>query len=718
LIFQDYFGKIIGVVPRESCFLSLKLEMSEMGNLEFTIVFRRNKSAKNCVCTQDPRQHISVSTASLQGLRKHVAEIAVAAKSIFIGIAISLVLFSGFASSIDGAEIVGQLSDPENVNLDTWVDILSARIEQQGNSLTFIMEMRGDIPPVPTRPQDSITYLWFVDADNNSATGQPHGGVGSEFNVRAVISETYGGGFVDVTGSLPGGGRGTVAVQGNRIQITIGAIQIGDPLQFHWCCGTFQMINDSHVPGNPNTTIVSSNLQDYPDPSRIRLTPPLLMLSPAGPVTGNLHVEIYDADGNSLPPENYNIAWQSSNESIATVDNLGRVTVHGVPVTFWETPYIRVTVDGLAAENSSVIRSTTTDLEVTHQMFEGKHVAFYLPTIIEGTNLEQITSNYQVVEATDLAYEAHSKGIGAAPYATGLQYFILDVTDDSDTCPCGVSGNPIRLGWQFGDPIHNSCYIVNVPEKQRPQWGVIFHEMGHNFNGPILSFNKFTSVPNCVHNFTYSEGLATLAGMWSWYSLMNCTTGLTTFTRDSIHSEYAQYKGVYQRDLTNYLGNGAHYAEMNPNILDGILHEMCDSYGPKVWFDLFSTFLPASDPLPCTLDTEAQQATWFVAALSVSAGEDLRALFRDHYGFPIDDTAWPTIHACVTERISARNWQPFTTADINCDDKVNLIDFSIIAKHWLEDNCAYPRNCQGANLSGDTTTDLKDVLLFIQQWLD
>ena len=42
-----------------------------------------------------------------------------------------------------------------------------------------------------------------VDADRNGTTGQPHGTLGSEFNVRAVVSELYGGGWVDVTGSLP-----------------------------------------------------------------------------------------------------------------------------------------------------------------------------------------------------------------------------------------------------------------------------------------------------------------------------------------------------------------------------------------------------------------------------------------------------------------------------------------------------------------------------------
>jgi hypothetical protein len=44
--------------------------------------------------------------------------------------------------------------------------------------------------------------------------------------------------------------------------------------------------------------------------------------------------------------------------------------------------------------------------------------------------------------------------------------------------------------------------------------------------------------------------------------------------------------------------------------------------------------------------------------MSASAGVDLRDLFRSSYGFPIDDDAWPTILACVEERIAAREYRP------------------------------------------------------------
>jgi len=577
-----------------------------------------------------------------------------------------IICFSLTMQNTYGAEIAGHLDDPADTNLDAWIDIISAWIEQKGSSLTLVMEMRGDIPTVLTRPDDSITFLWFVDADNNTITGQPHGGVGSDFNVRAVVGEFFGGGYVDICGSMSGGGFGEVSVQGNQIRITIGIAQIGQTNEFEWRCGTFQVVDDIFVPGNTETKIAVANLFPYSVPASVILIPPLLMLSPSGPDVGNLQLEIYDAQGNMLPHQEHQIIWHSSNETVATVSVSGEVKVHNVPSVFWETPYINVSVDGMAPDNAVVIRSTNTNIELSHQMFSGEHVAFYLPTIIEGVDLKKITLDYQIVEATDFAYKAQMKGIGTMPYPAAPQYFVLDVTDDPNTVPCGLSGNPIRLGWEYGKPIHNSCYIVNVPENRTPQWFVIFHEIGHNFQGSSRSFNEFVNAANSAHLSTYSEGLATLAFMWSCYSIITCDTESTLYSqaKNTIQADFSHFREVYIQDLRDYQNGGSNYAKINPNILDGILYEMYDFYGPKVWFDLFSTFLPADEPLPCKLNTEAQQATWFVAVMSASVGEDLREYFRNNYGFPIDDKEWLRIYACVEERILERDWQSINLLDI------------------------------------------------------
>ncbi len=56
------------------------------------------------------------------------------------------------------------------------------------------------------------------------------------------------------------------------------------------------------------------------------------------------------------------------------------------------------------------------------------------------------------------------------------------------------------------------------------------------------------------------------------------------------------------------------------------------------------------------MDSIEKQATWFVAAMSASAGEDLRGLFSEEYGFPIDEDVWPEIMSVVQGRVDARDF--------------------------------------------------------------
>ena len=161
-------------------------------------------------------------------------------------IAFLVVLFVGLTNQTQAGQIIGQLTDPVDMNIDAYTDIVSAWVEKDGVQLTFILEMRGDIPEASTLPEfdDTITYLWLVNADMNPKTGQSTwNDVGSEFNVRAVISQdpNRAGGFVDVTGSMEGGGGGgAVVVQGNRIQLTIDRGQIASVKRFLWKSDAFK----------------------------------------------------------------------------------------------------------------------------------------------------------------------------------------------------------------------------------------------------------------------------------------------------------------------------------------------------------------------------------------------------------------------------------------------------------------------------------------------
>jgi hypothetical protein len=157
-----------------------------------------------------------------------------------VSLLIIAIFFSGTQSVVAG-QVIGQLTDPCNMAIDDYLDVLSASVERDDANLTFVMEMRGNIPNASSLPDfnDSITYIWFVDADNNPNTGQDAGGVGGEFNVRVVVSQNpaFSGGYVDITGAMQGsgtGGTGTIEVAGNIARITINRSQIASVKRFHW----------------------------------------------------------------------------------------------------------------------------------------------------------------------------------------------------------------------------------------------------------------------------------------------------------------------------------------------------------------------------------------------------------------------------------------------------------------------------------------------------
>ena len=621
---------------------------------------------------------------------------------------------AAFASTPASANVIGQLSDPAAPATEAAVDILSAWIEQDGGRLTFGIETRGNIPTsVP--PEETLTFLWLVDADNDPATGQPHGGLGSEFNVRAVISPLYGGGFVDVTGSLPGGGGGLpVTINGNHIEITIWLSHIAAPSHFHWRCDAARVVNGIVMSYNGETAIAEASPSPYTPPARVTVTSPLLMLSMAGASSGRLDVVIRDAAGNILPNAEHVLTFQSTNEASATVDATGLVTAHSVPIYEWEVAYVQVWADDLMADNAAVIRVTQTDLGLAHQMYAGEHVAYYLPAVIEGVDLASLTAQYQVVEATDRAYAAEQAGVGGIYVGGGTMFFVLDVADRPGAAPCGASGSPIRLGWEFGKPAHNSCYIINDPANRTPQWFVIFHEMGHDFTTSCNAFNMFLWAPSPSHNLAYNEGLASLAAMWAWQDITACPGNLGHLAVADINRHFGGYMSSWRQSLTDYRDGGADYDKLDANVVDGILLDMYDRYGPQVWFDLFSTFLPSPEPLPYMLDTKEKQATWLVAAISASAGTDLRATFRTDYGFPVDDAAWSDIWPIVQAKVAARTWVARARPDLDCDGDVDQDDVRVFES--CASGPAVPHSgtptCQTADLDHDNDIDQSDFAAF------
>jgi len=395
--------------------------------------------------------------------------------------------------------------------------------------------------------------------------------------------------------------------------------------------------------------ILSSNHVDIRVGS-MRLLPPILLLSVSGNPTGSLALEIRDAAGNDVLPSTTH--FSSSNPSVATVSNDGLVTATKSPPDFSSIPYISAEADGILANNAAVVRVTQTTLDLTLDAFAAKHLTFYVPRQpISGFDYEQIFSAWDVVRITDIAYELEHEATGIYPFQGDMQFLANDPGHGADgTVPCGLSGNPVRLGTDVDKLVHNSCMIVAY-DSGTPQWGVFFHEIGHNFLGEGAKTSQFMSGHSS--DFVYTEGLATALGMYAAKMLKERSSSyvIPQGILSNIQSSVWHFGST--PDLDAYVAGGADYSQMTPSVLDDMIDVILSKYGYSGLYGFFSVFLPRDAPYSFQVTSDSDQATLFVAALGSSVGADLRDQFRQ-WGFPIDDSYYSAIWNEVDQLVNQR----------------------------------------------------------------
>ena len=63
-------------------------------------------------------------------------------------------------------------------------------------------------------------------------------------------------------------------------------------------------------------------------------------------------------------------------------------------------------------------------------------------------------------------------------------------------------------------------------------------------------------------------------------------------------------------------------------------------------------------------------------------------------------------------------WWQFSTGDFVCSDGVDFIDYSFLASHWRDINCAQSNNCDRTDLDFSDTVDWADLKIFCDHWLE
>lgn len=175
--------------------------------------------------------------------------------------------------SLSKYKLVAKYQDGVNEILVPYLDIINVTIEAKNDLLRFNMTLRGNIPDSQLYSNkeldDHLSYLWFIDIDQNSETGQAHNYVGSEYNVilQASGASPTGEwrGRVDITSpEIPGGGYVDYIINENKFSLIVPILLMNNDQTFDWSITASGSLNGlrlgSHFETPKQTTDITSEL--------------------------------------------------------------------------------------------------------------------------------------------------------------------------------------------------------------------------------------------------------------------------------------------------------------------------------------------------------------------------------------------------------------------------------------------------------------------------
>lgn len=134
----------------------------------------------------------------------------------------------------DSTHLVPSSTDPA-----TYMDLLSARVQQRDEGTLFFMELAGAIPDTPT--ETSLIWVFHVDTDPGSSPD----GLYVDHVPRVLWNGSFFVGQVLHRFKTPTGGVGTsitpgipFEIKGGTVRLTVDPAVLGNPSSFAWNAAT------------------------------------------------------------------------------------------------------------------------------------------------------------------------------------------------------------------------------------------------------------------------------------------------------------------------------------------------------------------------------------------------------------------------------------------------------------------------------------------------
>jgi PKD repeat protein len=258
------------------------------------------------------------------------------------------------------------------------------------------------------------------------------------------------------------------------------------------------------------TTAVISNVEDPPScpeagaQNHYYLVPYNMHLT-AG-TTSAVPLHVVDQDGITVSET---LAFTINNppaQPLVSISSSGYVTALRTETSNEIGIWVRATLNGQEVSNTCVVRVLPENYGVPFAEAATARTSLYYPTMINGENIALQMAQFQVPTVNEYAYQIESRLMATSPFYGGRQIFEVDFGVTEDNRVCGISGNPLRLGWNIKGNDWQNCFMVpfpvwEPPPPRSPQWGVFYHELGHNMTWASFIF------ANGLGHYFYSEGL-------------------------------------------------------------------------------------------------------------------------------------------------------------------------------------------------------------------
>jgi hypothetical protein len=277
---------------------------------------------------------------------------------------------------------------------------------------------------------------------------------------------------------------------------------------------------------------------------------------------------------------------------------------------------------------------------------------------------------------------------------------------------CGISGNPLRLGWNIEGNEWQNCFLVPFIPPRSPQWFIFYHEMGHNFTWPSYTFGQ-----GLGPIVTYSEGFASAIAVEAIRIILD-SPSVYPLGADAINSMqfvYDMNTGNFENDFDNWLASGADFSSFDANIMDGMwlhyryLHP--STFANRFFLPLQPAYLAETFPIVDSVHLYGANAmhTFFAALMSAAYGSDLSQVFKDDYHFPLIQSFYDYTYGILLSIVGP---QQYICGDSDGSGSVDIDDIMFIISYvFLGGPVPAPLEMSDVNCLEEV--DIDDVMYLI-----